>query len=87
MLSAKSSGGLLVATGLAVPAITYFAALKVLAIDASGGPPNQGAMVTAFFCVVGSVVVGFLLVASGAFVLFRSCRISGDRKSRDGTRT
>ena len=74
MPSART-GGFLIATGLAVPAITYFVALKVLAIDASlGGPPNQGAMVQAWFCVVGSLVVGVLMIAGGIVVLVRSRR-------------
>lgn len=77
-------GGFLVATGLAVPAVAYFVALKVLAIDASlGGPPNQGAMVMAVFCVVGSAVVGVLMVLGGVFVLVRSRRIPGRGKGRD----
>jgi|GEM_PF-5863805 len=84
MLSARTSGGFLVATGLAVPAITYLVALKVLALDASlGGPPNQGAMVQAVFCVVGSFIVGFLIVVSGVFLLVRSYRIPGHRESQD----
>lgn len=84
MPSARTTGGFLVATGLAVPVITYFVALKMLALDAGlGGPPNQGAMVQAVFCVVGSFIVGFLVVVSGVFVLARSYRIPGRRQSQD----
>ncbi|OJW18883.1 MAG: hypothetical protein BGO49_17685 [Planctomycetales bacterium 71-10] len=83
MPSART-GGFLIATGLAVPAITYFVALKALAIDAGlGGPPNQGAMVQAWFCMLGSLAIGVLMIVGGIFVLVRSRRIPGRGKGRD----
>lgn len=73
MQSSRISGGLLLASGLAVPAITYFVALELLAREASlGGPPNQGAMVRAGFWVVGAGLVGTLMFLAGLFILIRS---------------
>jgi hypothetical protein len=75
MPSAKTIGLVMLAIGSALPVLTYIGARMVLAADASlGGPPNQGAMVQAFFCVVASIVVGVLIASAGVFTLVRASR-------------
>ena len=77
MLKAKTNGLALIAIGFALPAVAYVVARIALAADAAnGGPPNQGAMVIAYLCVVSSIVVGSLIAAAGLFVLMRSSRKS-----------
>lgn len=71
MRSTRITGLVLIAIGCFVPVATYLVArIAMETIAANGGPPNQGAMVQAFLCVVASIILGLLLMATGtvAFV-------------------
>lgn len=83
MPSARTTGKALIVLGSALPGVTYAVARVAVAIDVRyGGPPNQGAMVLAYLSFLGSLALGLLLIATGAFILVRSYWVG--RRQLDG---
>ena len=69
MISKRTLGLLLLVTGLALPVIAYVWGQSYNALVASdGGPPNQGAMLTAYLVFLAAAAVGCLLTGAGLAV-------------------
>jgi hypothetical protein len=80
MLSRMKLGLGLLFSGLALPAIVYVGADIYCTNDASyGGPPNQGAMILAYFALVISVALGGCLSLAGLILAALSLRKSTPR--------
>ena len=82
MLSKKTLSLTLLLLGLALPVIAYVGGQIYNADVASyGGPPNQGAMVMAFFVLAISVVVGSCMVLTSLIVTLIPIRQTTARSS------
>ena len=77
MLPEEKPGLTIIASGCALPVVTFIGALVAMMITAAIDPvPNQGAMLLAGLVFVSSIGIGILMIAIGALVLVRSGRNS-----------
>lgn len=75
MFLKKTLGLALLLTGLALPAIVYVGGhIYNTTVASYGGPPNQGAMILAYFALVISVAVGGCMALAGLVVTILALR-------------
>ncbi|MFO1040532.1 MAG: hypothetical protein U0941_02045 [Planctomycetaceae bacterium] len=69
MVKGYKAGAALLVAGLCSPVVAYFVVNHMMAIHVAynpGAPPDQGAMLKAFFALVASLMIGILLMVIGA---------------------
>ncbi len=77
MTAARTSSLVLIVIGCALPVVAYLVArIGLSTLSARGGPPDQGAMVVAYFSVLTSIAVGLLMIAIGAGIFVWAHRTS-----------
>lgn len=77
MISPKTLGAALVSIGLALPPIAYLAGqIFNWNVASYGGPPDQGAMVLAYFGLIVASALGATMTIAG-FVILVATRRSG----------
>jgi hypothetical protein len=82
MALTKKLGFALLASGVVLPAIVYLGARIYLAdLSSYGGPPDQGAMLMAYFAFMFSLAVGGCMALAGLALLIIATRNRSNAKT------
>ena len=83
MISLKSLGVALLSLGMALPVIAYVAGQVFnMNVASYGGPPNQGAMVSAYIAFIVASALGAGMAFAGLLVLVANRRSASSIKTK-----